>query len=130
MPNSATHSLGGDEVFVREAEFPWELRLAPGWTADVSGAREGRNCASTTLAWLDTPSGVIVPFQQGGVFTRQQFALTLMPSWLVWKNILDVLPTSEDVELWNELAAATASERVRFGTRPPPRMAWPGKARR
>lgn len=68
-----------------------------------------------TLAWLDTPSGVIVPFQQGGVFTRQQFALTLMPSWLVWKNILDVLPTSEDVELWNELAAATASERVRFG---------------
>lgn len=129
-PAFLTALLPGAATDKREAALAKLVDLlrapAPELAADLEAARvrfltleTSLFCAEGlrehSLAWLDTPSGVIVPLQQGGVFTRQQFALTMMPSWLVWKHILDVLPNGEDVELWNELAAATASERVGFG---------------
>lgn len=66
----------------------------------------------TNASFIDTPSGILVLGTVGGLFTRAKVSLAGMPVWAVWQNILEMLPTAADLELWNELAKETEHERV------------------
>lgn len=66
------------------------------------------------MFWIDTPAGILAPVSSGGMFSRTKHALAIMHPWAAWQNILEQLPNAQDIELWHDLAEATATERVNF----------------
>lgn len=66
------------------------------------------------MFWIDTPAGILAPVASGGMFSRAKQALAVMHPWAAWQNILEQLPSTQDIELWHDLAEATATERVNF----------------
>ena len=68
------------------------------------------------MFWIDTPAGILAPVSSGGFFSRSKHALAVMHPWTAWQNILEQLPGSQDIDLWHDLAEATATERVNFGS--------------
>lgn len=98
MPEIASHLAAGRVRFLALS-----IKLF-----SMAGLRE------EDLFWIDTPAGILVPQTSGGLFTRTKYALATMPPWAAWQNILERLPSSQDIELWHDLAEDSASDRIAF----------------
>lgn len=94
-----------------EASWPEladDIRTGTYRQVTVAAQFNGVDGLKETGTWyLDSPQGLLVHVEEPRSFRANRHTLVSSPSWQLWAELLETLPTPQDVEVWLEEAATT-----------------------